>query len=352
MSAGASDLDLDLGVRFNTEVGSALKAPTKAVQSSRRTGLGPPPVSEAGVVSGLSLLLLFSLIGLAVGVLALIKPVNDEHRTVPGPSVSSVDGSTGKSLFVIEGNLTIGGDLEVDQTATLQRDLDVDGVLVCKTWETTESQTVALSSTADTSTLNQSILRTLNLRQRYVLVGTRDKVSYEWKALNVKASAPSMLPNAQVFTPDQPWELIAGDTSLYHTTPFTNETQQTIAWLQLPEQSLWTFVFQVQVFSSENPDPKMTVRLVVYTSNMMNVTANGLDQTDSSQLYVTDATRVPQARQTVYTGFATAPIPSRNTFQVSKAIRPMLEFATFTNKDVASVTYTITNILLYAFQQG
>jgi hypothetical protein len=232
--------------------------------------------------------------------------------------------------------------------------LDVDGVLVCKTWATPADRTVTLTTSdgsGKTATLDQAVLHTLNLRQRFVLIGTQKNMSYEWTALNLKEEVPVMLPNLQVFTPDKPWELLGGDTSLYRTTPFISASQNTIAWLELPADGLWTFVFQVKAFSNEqNVATKLQAHIVLYTSDMKNVVANGLDNTDAAELFVTSGSVQPM--QAVYTGFATSPIPARNTFADSRALRPMLEFGTLAEQDVASVTFTLTEILLYAFQQG
>lgn len=248
---------------------------------------------------------------------ALTKPQVVEHHV----SVSNTESAT-----------HIGGQLTVQNTADITGRMTVTGA------ETTDRTTVAANLTTQTLTvanipLTPEFLQTISSFREFVQVGRSEP--YSW---NVSTTGTTMWPASSLFTADNPWALLDGNTVWYVTPPFVNDTQKTAAFIDLTP-GVWTLVFQGRFTVDGTADANNYVRpvLVTYTKDMENVVENGAANSSSALLasYTPDADdRANNALMFVWT---TVQMPNSSAFSDTSALRPMVEFQITTDKPNAEI---------------
>lgn len=307
-----------------------MPAPNNSVDSEARlsltTAVGEPlkdmfkrgPWSKPALLAGVCMAMVFAVTGCVMAIWALTKPQVVEHHV----SVSNTENST-----------HIGGQLTCQNTA------DITGNVVITGSETTDKTTVTANLKTQTLTvadipLTNSFLQTVSTFREFVQVGRSE--AYTW---SLTEAGTFMWPASSLFTVNEPWTLLDGNTLWYVTPPFVNDTQKTAAFVDLTP-GIWTLVFQGRftVNGSANASNYVRPFLVAYTKDMENVVENGASNSSSALL----ATYAPDpddtANNALMFAWTTVQIPNTSAFFDTSALRPMVEFQITTDKSNAEIS--------------
>ncbi len=290
---------------------------------------------KTSVLASLISLALFMAVGaVCLGAVSFVKKERVTHVTVirgdqPADEVAS---------FQVNGTLTVGKDLTVAKELTAASVSSLTG--------TVQGDSIAASSTLTVANLPfpPARLQLLSTYGQHIAIGSGDNQSYEWKASAVGSGQGRWMPNLEVFERSNPWSVISGEASFYSVNGYTKETQDTIAWLELPA-GLWSFTFSCQALTT-NPAIRLVPSIVLYSTAMNNVLGQGVETSDGALLASqTEFIVNPSNPNPAVT--ATVQVPATARKQLSECLRPMVEFRAFNVGSTSTATLTIREIVFY-----